>query len=107
MTSLQDQETSASVALLQPPQRSLVEEFVKDLAAGSELPPDPDDKLVAALRDALAGLKKLPVNAKQLLERLLPGGAPSTPDQMRGRLDRYLGELTKGRDSARVRIVLD
>ena len=107
MTSLQDSSTGASVALLQPPQRTLVEEFVKDLAAGAELPRDPDDELIEALRETLSGLEKLPIKADQLRERLLPGGAPSTPDQLKERLDRYLGELTRGRDPARVRIVLE
>ena len=107
LTSLQDPSTGASVALLQPPQRSLVEGFVKDLEAGGELPRDPDDELINALREALSGLEKLPIRTEQLRERLLPGGAPSTPDQMKDRLDRYLGELTKGRDAARVRIVLE
>ena len=107
LTSLQDPATGASVALLEPPQRSLVAGFVKDLAARSELPSDPGDELMKALREALAGLEKLPINAEQLPERLLPGGAPSTPDQLRERLDAYLGELTKGRDAARVRIVLE
>ena len=107
LTSLQDSSTGASVALLQPPQRTLVEEFVKDLAAGAELPRDPGDELIEALRETLSGLEKLPIKADQLRERLLPGGAPSTPDQMKERLDRYLGELTRGRDPTRVRIVLE
>ena len=107
LTSLQDPATRASVALLEPPQRSLVEKFVEDLAAGSELPPDPGNELMAALRETLRGLDKVAINAEQLRERLLPGGAPSTPDQLRERLDAYLGELTKGRDATRIRIVLE
>ena len=107
LTSLQDPVTDASVALLQPPRRSLVERFAKDLTAKGELPPDPDDELIEALREALSGLEKLSINAERLRERLLPGGAPSTPDQLRERLDGYLGELTKGRDETRVRFVLE
>ncbi len=103
LSDLEDPTTRGNLALLQPEQRRLVDAFI----AQQTLPEDLGQDFIQALQDALSGLIKVQVGVAELKAALLAGGSPATPAQMKKRFDDYVDGLTRGRDPAKVRIVLD
>jgi len=59
------------------------------------------------MSEVLSGLQKVPVKTDEIRKALLAGGSPATPGEMKKRFDKYLDELTKGKDPEKVRIVLE
>ena len=101
LTNLEDPTTK--VDLLKPESKELVKNFLKKQALPDEL----DQDFVHALSEALSGLQKIPVKATDLRDALLAGGSPATPAEMKNRFEAYLDELTRGKESGKVRIVLE
>ena len=60
-----------------------------------------------ALKEVLSGLTMVSVKVEDLRAALLAGGSPATPAEMKKRFEDYLGQLTKGKESGEVRIVLE
>jgi len=71
------------------------------------LPTSIETAFVKALQEALSGLQKVALNKDDLLTALLRGGVPCTVGELRNRFDAYLAELNKGKDAAKVRIVVE
>ena len=103
LTNLADPDTRNSVGLLSPESRTLVNEFIRQ----RELPSEPDQNLIEALKEVLSGLEKVSITTDGLRTALLSGGSPTTPAEMRRRFDGYLDELLQGKDPEKVRIVLE
>jgi hypothetical protein len=59
------------------------------------------------LQEVLSGLAKVSVKIGDLRDALLAGGSPATLGEMRKRFEEYLDGLTKGKEPAKVRIVLE
>jgi len=89
--------------LLKSPQKKMV----KDFMAAKELPDDISQEFLEALRQALSGLAKLPVRLDDLKRILFPDGSPATPAEFKQRFADYLDQLLKGRDAAKVRLVIE
>jgi len=51
------------------------------------------------------GVERVKVDA--LRAALLAGGSPATPAEMKKRFEDYLDQLTRGKESGKVRIILD
>ncbi len=96
-----------SLALLDPPARTLVDEFVASRQLPADLPPESAQDLIDAIARVLAGLEKVSVKPADLCAALAPGGAPATPAEITKRLADYLNERTRGKAPAKVRIVLE
>ena len=75
--------------------------------AEKELPDDISQEFLEALRQALSGLAKLPVRLDDLKKILFPDGSPATPAEFKQRFSDYLEQLLKGRDAAKVRLVIE
>ena len=103
LANLEDPTTKGNLGLLKPESRKLVDDFIKKRS----LPEDLDQDFIHALKEALSGLTKVSVNIENLRDALFAGGSPATPAEMRKRLEEYLGELTKGKEPGKVRIVLE
>jgi len=103
LTNLGDPTTKANLGLLKPEPKKLVNSFIKSQALPDEL----DQNFIDALGEVLSGLQKVPVKIVDLREALLVGGSPVTPAEMTKRFEEYLDELTKGKEPAKVRIVLE
>ena len=71
------------------------------------LPSPVDTVFVKALQEVLSGLQKVVVRRDDLQAALLRGGAPCTLGELRERFDAHLAELSKGKDAAKIRIVLE
>lgn len=63
--------------------------------------------IIHALQEVLSGLVKVSVKAADIREALLAGGSPATPAEMKKRFEEYLNKLTKGKETGKVRIVLE
>ena len=103
LDNLSDPVTQETLALLKPKSRKLVEDFVAAGQLSDELPPT----FITALNEVLSGLIKIPITLDALQQALLAGGSPATPEEMKKRFDAFLTDLSKGKDSSKVRIVLE
>jgi hypothetical protein len=66
-----------------------------------------DGNFVHALKEVLSGLVKITVKAQALQRALQFTDGPATPAEMKKRFADYIDQLTKGKDPAKVRIVLE
>ena len=103
LINLDDPATRDNLSLLQPERRKCVDAFVKERV----LPNPLELEFVEALREVLSGLVKVVVTTEDLKTALLDGGSPASPTEMKKRFGSYLGDLAKGQDPAKVRIVLE
>jgi hypothetical protein len=100
---LEDPITQANMDLLKDDDRKPLEIFIKS----GDLPEPLDSNFVHALKEVLSGLVKVNVTAQELQSALQITGGPATPIEMKKRFEEYIDQLTKGKDPAKVRIVLD
>jgi len=103
LANLEDPTTKGNLSLLKPEPRKLVDGFIKKRT----LPDDLDQDFIHALQEVLSGLIKVSVKVADLRDALLAGGSPATPAEMRKRFEEYLDGLTRGKESGKVRIVLE
>ncbi len=70
--------------------------------------PDPVEPLfVKALQEILSGLEKVVFGEERLRNALTDGGVPCTVAELKERFDGFVAELTRGKDAAKVRIVVE
>ena len=103
LINLKSSTTRANLDLLTPASRKLIDTFI----AKQALPGNLDQDFIHALNEALSGLQKVSVKTADLRAALLSGGSPATPAEMKKRFAEYLDELLKGKESDKVRIVLE
>ena len=100
---LADPVIQSNFDLLKAPQKKML----KDFMAAKELPDEISQEFLAAIQQALTGLAKLPVRLDDLKKALFPDGSPATPAEFKGTLHIYLDKILKGRDAAKVRLVIE
>ena len=100
---LEDPITQANMDLLKVDDREPLEAFIKS----KELPVPLDTNFVHALKEVLSGLVKVSVKSKELQKALQIESGPSTPAEIKKRFGDYIDQLTKGKDPAKVRIVME
>ena len=101
---LEDPTVTGNVELLTDARgKSALRAFLKSRA----LPTAVDTVFVKALQEVLSGLQKVVLKKDDLHAALLRGGAPCTVAELRERFDAYLAELNKGKESSKIRIVLE
>jgi hypothetical protein len=103
LANLDDPTTKGNLALLKTAPRKLVDDFMKEKA----FPDNPTQDFIQALKEALSGLTKVSVKMEELRRVILAGGSPATPAEMKKRFEEYIDQLTKGKEPAKVRIVLE
>lgn len=103
LSNLEDPTTQDNLDLLKMDDRESLEAFFQS----RELPIPLSNSFVHALKDALSGLVKVPVHLKDLQTALKVTDGPATPAEMKNRFDEYIDKLTKGKDPAKVRIVVE
>jgi hypothetical protein len=101
---------------LEDPTVSVNIDLVSDAAGKRELKtflkskklPDPvSPAFVRALQEVLSGLQKVTLTSGELQNALSDGGLPCTVGDLHERFDRYVANLTKGKDASKVRIVIE
>jgi hypothetical protein len=103
LSNLDDPTTRGNLDLLKPDQRKLVDTFLKERRLPEELTPD----FIQTLKEVLSGLVKVVVKTDELRGALLKGGSPATPAELKKRFEEYLGEITRGHEPGKVRVVLE
>ncbi|WYL94110.1 MAG: DUF6079 family protein [Gloeotrichia echinulata IR180] len=103
LVNLEDPTTRENLNLLKLEQRQLVDEFL----ASRTLPNPLTNDFIHAVKEVLSGLAKVVVKSQDLQKALLTGGSPCTVQEMRKRFDDYLGDLARGKDLSKVRIVVE
>ena len=103
LNDLNDPVIQSNFDLLKPAQKKMLKDFMAD----KELPDDISQEFLAALQSALSGLSKLPIKLDELKKVLFPDGSPATPAEFKERFTEYLDKLLKGRDAAKVRLVIE
>ena len=103
LDNLDDPTIQANFDLLKPAARRLINGFVT-----SKTPPDPvTPDFVAAVQEALSGLEKINVTSADVKKALLHGGSPATPDDLRKRFEAFLNDRCKGKDTSKLRFVVE
>jgi len=103
LNDLADPVIQSNFDLLKPAQKKMLKAFMAD----KELPDDISQDFLAALQSALSGLSKLSIKLDELKKVLFPDGSPATPAEFKERFAEYLDKLLKGRDAAKVRLVIE
>jgi len=103
LANLEDPTTKGNLVLLKPAQGRAIEAFLKSRT----LPDDLSNIFIQAVQEVLSGLQKVVVTSTDLRTALLAGGSPVTPVELRKRFDDYLAGLAKGKDPAKIRIVIE
>ena len=80
---------------------------LKTFPKSRQLPDPISPGFVRALQEVLNGLEKVVVRTEGLQNALSDGGVPCTVPDLRERFDRYVSMLTKGKDSSKIRIVVE
>jgi hypothetical protein len=100
---LEDPITQAHMDLLKKDEREQLQAFMQSRA----LPTPLDNNFVHALKEVLSGLIKVIVKTQELQTALQVEGGPATPLEMKKRFEEYIDQLTKGKDPAKVRIIVE
>ena len=81
--------------------------IVTGFAEQRTLPEFVTPEFVAAIQEALSGLEKINVTSDDVKTALLQGGSPATPDDLRKRFEAFLNERCKGKDTTKLRFVVE
>ena len=100
---LEDPIIQANFELLKDSSRKVVTDFAK---SGS-LPDMMTPEFIAAVQEALSGLEKITVTGENITRALLQGGSPATPDDLRKRFESFLNERCRGKDTTKLRFVVE
>jgi hypothetical protein len=103
LDNLADPTTQANLDLLKVPARKLIGSFLTSKDLPSPVTPD----FVSAVQEALSGLEKIGIKSDELKQALLQGGSPAKPDELRSRFDTFLNNRCKGKDSTKLRFVIE
>jgi energy-coupling factor transporter ATP-binding protein EcfA2 len=100
---LDDPTARKSIDLLPSEQKAAVNGFLK----AKKLPDKIGNELVQGMQTALSGLIAISVKPADFLGALSGGGAPCTIEQIRTRFEEFLHKITRGRETGKVRLVID
>ncbi|WP_286167922.1 DUF6079 family protein [Ochrobactrum sp. MC-1LL] len=103
LDNLDDPTIQENFDLLKPAARGLVDGFI----SSKSLPDPVTPEFVAAVQEALSGLEKINVSSTDIRQALLQGGSPATPEDLRKRFESFLNDRCKGKDTTKLRFVVE
>ena len=103
LDNLDDPTIQANLELLKASERELIKKFVASKKLADPVTPD----FVSAVQEALSGLEKIGVSGDDIKKALLQGGSPATPDDLRKRFETFLNDRCKGKDTTKLRFVVE
>jgi hypothetical protein len=103
LENLEDPFTQDSLGLLPHASKKLIDAFL----TSRKLPDPMTTEFANAVQEALSGLEKIAVKGDEIKQALLQGGSPATPDDLRKRFDTFMNERCKGKDSTKLRFVIE
>lgn len=103
LDNLEDPIIQSNFELLKEGSRKIVTGFVD-----SKSLPDPvTPEFISAVQEALSGLDKVVVSGSDIRQALLQGGSPATPEDLRKRFEAFLTDRCKGKDTSKLRFVVE
>ena len=103
LDNLEDPIIQANFDLLKPQARGLIQAF----ATSRSLPDPVTPGFVSAVQESLSGLEKIAVTSSDIKQALLLGGSPATPEDLRKRFETFLSDRCKGKDTSKLRFVVE
>ena len=103
LDNLEDPITQTNMDLLKIDERKSLELFIKS----RKLPLPPDSDFIHALKEVLSGLVKVAIKIQDLQNALQIMSSPATPEEIKNRFNEYIEDITKGKDPAKIRIVME
>ena len=103
LDNLGDPTIAEDLKLVSSAARSLIQAFLKS----KQLPDPVTQEFVAAVQEALSGLEGITLTGAEIRSALLQGGSPAKPDDLRKRFDNFIADRCKGKDSNKLRFVVD
>lgn len=100
---LEDPIIQSNFELLKESSRKIVSGFAETRTLPEMVTPD----FIAAVQEALSGLEKITVTGEDIKQALLQGGSPATPEDLRKRFESFLNERCKGKDTTKLRFVVE
>lgn len=100
---LEDPIIQSNFELLKDSSRKIVTGF----ADTKTLPEMVTPEFTAAVQEALSGLEKVVVAGNDIRAALLQGGSPATPEDLRKRFEAFLTDRCKGKDTTKLRFVVE
>lgn len=100
---LEDPIIQSNFELLKDSSRKIVTGF----AETKTLPEFVTPEFIAAVQEALSGLEKIDVTGEDIRKALLQGGSPATPEDLRKRFETFLNDRCKGKDTTKLRFVVE
>src|SRR5690606_36904623 len=100
---LEDPIIQSNFELLKDSSRKIVTGF----AETKSLPDMVTPEFIAAVQEALSGLEKINVSGADIRQALLQGGSPATPEDLRKRFESFLNDRCKGKDTTKLRFVVE
>ena len=93
----------SNLDLLKDSSRTIVGGF----AHTKTLPETISPEFIAAVQEALSDLEKITVTSEDIKQALLKAGSPATPQDLRKRFETFLNDRCKGKDTTKVRFVVE
>lgn len=103
LDNLEDPIIQSNFELLKEGSRKIVTGFVET----KSLPEPVTPEFISAVQEALSGLDKVVVSGDDIRQALLQGGSPATPEDLRRRFDAFMNERCKGKDTTKLRFVVE
>jgi hypothetical protein len=103
LDNLEDPTVGANLDLLKPAGRDQLRAFLATRA----LPEPLDQAFIQAAQETLSGLVRVVVRLDDLRGALLNGGSPATPEELKKRFEAHLTELARGKEPAKVRLIVE
>jgi succinate dehydrogenase flavin-adding protein (antitoxin of CptAB toxin-antitoxin module) len=99
---LNDPTAKEAIGLLDDHQKETVQNFLKT----KELPDKIDQEFISTINDVLSGLEKIEITLSDLQTRIFKNSSPITVDDLKERFDIFIQEITKGKDTKKIRFVI-
>ena len=103
LDNLEDPIIQSNFELLKEGSRKIVTGFVDTKSMPEPVTPE----FIGAVQEALSGLDKVVVSGDDIRQALLQGGSPATPEDLRKRFEAFLTNRCKGKDTTKLRFVVE
>ena len=103
LDNLEDPIIQSNFELLKEGSRKIVTGFVDTKSMPDPVTPE----FINAVQEALSGLDKVVVSGGDIRQALLQGGSPATPEDLRKRFEAFLTDRCKGKDTTKLRFVVE
>mgnify|MGYP000850961508 CR=1 FL=1 len=102
VTSVEDPMVKETFDILLKPE---LQEIMNRMIASRKLPDVIDGNFTSGINVLMGGLEKVEVYGDDM-KKAISGGRPVTVEDIKARFERYIDEITKGKDENKVRIIL-